>query len=213
MKLNAYWKYFKYIMEHKKNVFKSCWKRKLYCHAITHDISKFSMKEFTAYAHYFYINKEDFKEEFDKAWEYHYKNNKHHWEYWLNETGEPQSIDHIYLQQMIADWEGMALKFGDTSQAFYLKNYKRIKLEYNTRLLLELMLNLNDSLACGYGHTLESFANKYDEETYNGYFAFIKDRYHIDSYKLLHKCDYKIYLDENKTVWECKTCSKKKIIG
>lgn len=204
-----YWNYFKYVMEHKKNVFRTCWARGLYGHAFTHDLSKFNPKEFFPYAEWFYrpngiklkenYSKEqltngmsclsknylDYKVNFDKAWQHHYKNNPHHWNYWIDESGEPQSMEFKYLKQMIADWEGMSLKFGDTAQQYYLNNYKKINLEYNTRLMLEMMLNLNDSLAHGYGHTLEDFANKYDKESYNAYFGFIKDKYGIDTYKLL----------------------------
>ena len=40
---------------------------------------------------------------------------------------------------MICDWEAMSLKFGGFAQEYYLKNYNSIKLEYNTRILLEMM--------------------------------------------------------------------------
>jgi len=187
MKTKQYYNYLKYILEHKKNIFKTCWKRKLYLHALTHDLSKFSPKEFIPYARYFFISKEEFKQEFDKAWEHHYKNNPHHWNYWLDENGIPQRIDGKYLNQMIADWEAMGLKFGDTAQAYYLNNYRKIKLDRDTRMELEMMLGLNDSLAHNYGHTLEEFANMYDKSDYNMIFNFIKDKYGIDSYELLRK--------------------------
>jgi|GEM_PF-1863360 len=185
MNIKPYWDYFKYVLEHKKNIFKICWSKGLYKHAITHDLSKFSPQEFVAYAKYFYINKDEFKEEFDKAWEHHYKNNPHHWDHWLDENGKPKPIPDRYLRQMISDWEVMSLKFGGSAQEYYLNNYRKIKLEYETRMILEMMLNLNDSLACNYGHTLEDFANMDDEDTYNRYFGFIRDRYGIDSYELL----------------------------
>jgi predicted 3-demethylubiquinone-9 3-methyltransferase (glyoxalase superfamily) len=119
------------------------------------------------------------------AWRHHYRNNPHHWQYWLDKNGEPEEIPIIYLEQMIADWECMAIKFGDTAQQYYLNNYKRINLEYNTRLLLEHMLDLNDSMTHNYGHTLEDFASKYDETTFNSYFGWIKDKYGVDTYKIL----------------------------
>jgi len=185
MSIKPYWDYFKYVLEHKKNVFKTCWSKGLYKHAITHDLSKFSSQEFVSYAKYFYINKEEFKQEFDKAWEHHYKNNPHHWDYWLDENGVPKTIPDRYLRQMIADWEGMSLKFGDTAQEYYLNNYKKIKLDRDTRIKLEMMLGLNDSLAHNYGHTLEEFANMWDESEYNMVFRFIKNGYGVDSYELL----------------------------
>ncbi len=94
-------KYFLYLLEHKWNVFKYCWKRGVYIHAFTHDLSKFYPDEFFAYARYFYGDylskgqcyraspmciispkkyKEDIKMDFDKAWDKHKERNKHHWE-------------------------------------------------------------------------------------------------------------------------------------
>ena len=52
--MDKYIKYFLYILEHKKNVFKMCWKKGLYLHAFTHDLSKFLPDEFFPYANWFY---------------------------------------------------------------------------------------------------------------------------------------------------------------
>jgi len=204
-----YYDYLKYVLEHKKNVFKTCWKRKLYLHAILHDVSKFSPQEFMPYAEWFYgyhgvkLEKEynheqlnngmscvsnnylECKRNFDKAWEHHYKNNPHHWNYWLDEKGIPQRMDSKYLSQMICDWEAMSLKFGGFAQEYYLNNYHKIKLERDTRIKLEMMLGLNDSLVHNYGHTLEEFVNMWDKSEYNMVFKFIRDRYGADSYELL----------------------------
>ena len=86
---------------------------------------------------------------------------------------------------MICDWEAMSLKFGGFAQEYYLNNYNNVKLDYDTRLLLEMMLGLNDSFANNYGHTLEEFANMYSENEYNRCFGFIEDKYGVDSYRLL----------------------------
>ena len=162
--MKKYIKYLMYILEHKKNVFKTCWKRGLYLHAFTHDLSKFRPSEFIPYARYFYgryiphavlsniagiknkdkiLTKEKVKEDFEKAWKKHYSRNKHHWNYWCRKD-VPKDIPDKYLQQMIADWEGMSLKFGDTAQSFYIKNYWDIKLTWNSRIRLERMLGLTE---------------------------------------------------------------------
>ncbi len=57
--MSIYLKYFKYVMEHKINVFKVCYKKRRYWkgliwHGILHDLSKFSPSEFKAYAENFY---------------------------------------------------------------------------------------------------------------------------------------------------------------
>ena len=158
-----YLEYVKYVMENKKNVFKTCWKKKMDIHAFTHDLSKFLHSEFIPYAEYFYgedgvklknnyifheipINEAEenlqnkykiCKEKFDIAWEHHYKNNKHHWNYWIG-----RKMPSKYIIQMICDWEAMALKFGDTAQEFYMKNYDNIILEVESRCELEFHLNL-----------------------------------------------------------------------
>jgi hypothetical protein len=209
-----YWKYFKYILEHKKNVFIECMKiafehrgkirRQLIVHAFTHDMSKFLPCEFIPYAKYFYGNEGielekhwDYealnnghsclsgnylrcKNKFNKAWEHHYKHNKHHEDYWKEKT-----IPYLYMMQLIADWKGMSRKFGDTAQEYYLKNYHKFNMTYQTRLNLEMNLNVNPSPYHNYGHTLEDFANMYDEQTYNNSFDWLKDKYKIDTYKLL----------------------------
>lgn len=169
-----YWKYFKYIMEHKKNVFIECMKiaiqhqgkirRQLIIHAFTHDLSKFLPCEFIPYAKWFrswagvkwefkkissdaFINlMQEEKEKsyhnylkagFEKAWEHHYKHNKHHEDYW-----QGKDMPYIYLMQLIADWKGMARKFGDTAQEYYLKNYYKFNITHETRRRLEIALDL-----------------------------------------------------------------------
>ncbi|MGL4452504.1 MAG: DUF5662 family protein [Sarcina sp.] len=197
--MKKYIKYLLYILEHKKNVFIECWKEGLYLHAFTHDLSKFRSSEFIPYARYFYgdypsqavlnsvpgINhsmrtKEQVKDEFEKAWEHHYKNNPHHWNYYNGEDMEYKDID-----KMLCDWKAMSRKFGGTAQEFYLKNYKKMHLSFHTRMYIESLLDLNFSEVHGYGHTMEQFAEKYDRETYDGYFGWIKERYKIDTYEML----------------------------
>ena len=48
-----YWKYFKYIVEHKWNVGIECFKIMQPIHAIFHDLSKFLPSEFLPYARFF----------------------------------------------------------------------------------------------------------------------------------------------------------------
>ena len=192
-----YYKYLKYVLEHKKNVFIECMKiamqhegkirKELIIHAFTHDLSKFLPCEFIPYARYFYGNElktdsEILKQEFEKAWEHHYTHNKHHEDYWNG-----KDMPYLYIMQLIADWKGMSRKFGDTAQEYYLKNYHKFNMTYQTRLDLEMNLDINPSPYHNYGHTLEDFANMYDEETYNNSFDWLKDKYKIDTYNLLKK--------------------------
>lgn len=159
--MRMYWKYFKYILEHKKNVFIECWKDGLYLHAFTHDLSKFNPIEFVPYTKWFYgkygtslgrcpveshLHYKEYtlcKFNFDKAWQHHKDNNKHHWNYW-HERG--MDMPKKYRKQMICDWKGMSRKFGDTPQSYYLKNYNNIKLKNNDRCSLEFELGLSDTV-------------------------------------------------------------------
>lgn len=159
-KFKIYTEYFKYVMEHKKNVFKACWKRRKYnkklrIHAFTHDLSKLRPSEFIPYAEWFYgnygvnvdkdllidpevsVKHNKCKEKFDRAWEKHYKRNKHHWNHWI---GKEMPLN--YIDQMICDWEGMAMKFGDSAHEFYMKNYDELDLTLETRLSLDFRLGL-----------------------------------------------------------------------
>lgn len=166
MKTN-YKSYLIYVLEHKRNVFKVCWNKGLYLHAFTHDLSKFLPSEFMIYAKNFYGEKDckycnkylecdynqiglgsgnwakeckDYKYKgFDKAWNEHYKKNKHHWQYWEN-----KKIPIKYIKQMICDWEAMSLKFGGSCQEYYMKNYDKIKINLESRCLLEFELGLID---------------------------------------------------------------------
>ena len=153
-----YIKYLKYILEHKKNVFIECmilakqyWNekyfkknnrkvvRELIIHAFTHDLSKFSLKEFIPYAKYFYGKKKTLKtkDDFENAWEHHYTVNKHHPEYW---TGKNMPIK--YIRFMVCDLKAMSRKFGGTAQEYYLQNYNKWDISHETRHRLEIELDL-----------------------------------------------------------------------
>lgn len=144
--MKMYLNYLKYILEHKKNVFIECIKEGLYLHAITHDLSKFSPKEFKAYAEKFYGGDYAYKyfeveNNFDLAWLHHQRENKHHWDYWVNSDGKALPMPKKYIRQMVCDWKGMSRKFGDTALVFYTKNKERMKLHTETRKILEEMLS------------------------------------------------------------------------
>ena len=212
--MKKYWEYFKYVMEHKRNVFLVCRKQKgMFWHGVFHDLSKFHPKEFKAYAWKFYggeqasrallkqtgmeklcISKEDVEEEFQKAWTHHYTHNKHHWNYWIG-----RDMPEKFIRQMICDWKAMSRKFGDTAQAFYIKNYNKMDLTWQTRMDIEWELDINDSMIHNYGHTLQQFADMYGEYTYNRYFDFIKDKYGVDSYKLLRGYQQYKFMRDYKT--------------
>jgi hypothetical protein len=143
--LKIYWKYLKYIMQHKYFVAIECLKMGLYLHAITHDLSKFRPSEFFPYAEKFFSGDYAYKyfyveSRFEMAWLKHQRRNPHHWDYWVDSSCKSLPMPRKYVLQMVADWNAMGRKFGDTAKEFYLKNQSKMKLHHTTRDLLDKLL-------------------------------------------------------------------------
>lgn len=89
-----------------------------------HDQSKYSDEEFAAYRRKFHPTTEESTsgedaealaiENFNKAWEHHYKNNPHHPGYW---TDKEMTLDAII--EMLADWVAMSIKFHSSTRDFW----------------------------------------------------------------------------------------------
>ena len=149
-----YWDYFKYIVEHKKNVGIECLKTGQFIHALTHDLSKFRPSEFIPYARFFfrkdrannYNPYDENDEDFQKGWGFHQKRNKHHWNYWVSITRKdelyPLPIPMKYIRQMIADWKGMSRKFGGMWQEYYDKNKQNMILHNDTCRKINYLKNI-----------------------------------------------------------------------
>lgn len=150
--------YKKYIENHQANVFK-VWMENLHLVVdyfkldnvkdinnaiIKHDESKYSEEEFEPYRKQFFpVNEEEKannKGSFDMACEHHYKNNPHHWDYWVEEDGTIKEMDDNNIIHMICDWMAMGIQFGNTAAEFYEKNKDKIKLGPNTRIKVEAYL-------------------------------------------------------------------------
>jgi len=147
-----YWKYLKYILEHKKNVGIECLKMRMPIHAITHDLSKFRPSEFIPYAKFFYAKdrannykaSDENDPNFQKGWNHHQKRNKHHWNYWVSVTRAeeiiPTEMPMRYVKQMVADWNGMSRKFGGTTLEYVRRNRGDMLLHPMTAMrILELL--------------------------------------------------------------------------
>ena len=188
--MKKYINYLKYVLEHKKNVFIECWKEKLYFHAFTHDLSKLLPCEFIPYSEWFYgyhgvkLEKDynweqlnngmsnlsrnylECKNNFNKAWEHHFKNNPHHWNYWIDNNGIALDIPIKHINQMICDWKGMSRKFGDTPQSFYINNRHKMNLSIKTRCNVEFILGFIDSMCLCSNVTWDDYLklNNVDED-------------------------------------------------
>jgi len=78
------------IRSHKRNVLKNACKMGIFFHALKHDISKYSFREFNLSSKYWTgvvspVNKErEEKGNFSLICQHHTKRNPHHWEYWTD---------------------------------------------------------------------------------------------------------------------------------
>lgn len=112
--MNKYWEHFKTITRHKYFVMIECFKLGIYWQGIIHDLSKYSIIEFSESAKYFHgtgtpINKIKQEIGYSRAWLHHKGINKHHWEYWTDFfDGEikPCPIPKKYIKEMYCDMIG-----------------------------------------------------------------------------------------------------------
>lgn len=88
---------------------------------ITHDLSKFSLKELPYYGNQFFGNKDN-PTGFMNCWLHHQNHNDHHWEYWIPRTGhsrctppykdnKPIIMPKKAILEMIADWLGASRSY------------------------------------------------------------------------------------------------------
>jgi len=115
---------------------------------IIHDWSKFTPSEAPHYGRQFFGAKSD-PLGFSYAWNHHQKNNPHHWEYWVPESGhdrggykdrEPLPVPMHFVREMVADWFGASRayegKWPDSvdSWDWYAKNFHTLNLHPDTRI-------------------------------------------------------------------------------
>ncbi len=87
---------------------------------VLHDWSKFLPSEFIAYSQNFYggesPNDHKHTNDFDVAWNFHQKRNRHHWQRWVLLNGDEPQINPLpmperYVREMIADWLGASMAY------------------------------------------------------------------------------------------------------
>lgn len=91
--MNKLWGHFKTITTHKLAVTTLCFQCGLYKQGILHDLSKYSPVEFFAGVKYYQGNRSPIDKEkevkgYSMGWLHHKGRNKHHWEYWLDNSPE-----------------------------------------------------------------------------------------------------------------------------
>lgn len=146
-------KYLWYVIKHKWYVFVECCKLGIPLLGIIHDVSKFFPSEWRPYVLSFYGGWE-YKDrpnwlvnDFDYAWLYHQKRNKHHWQYWILNQDEDETktleMPDKYRKEMLADWHGAgrAITGERNTKSWYEKNKDKIMLNPETREWLENQLS------------------------------------------------------------------------
>lgn len=109
-----YIKHARVVIRHKFYVMRECFKVGLYWQGLTHDLGKFSIKEFCASAKYFQGTKSPIDAEkeangYSYAWLHHMGHNPHHWQHWIDFEKGSLSIVRIpakYVVEMLCDWVG-----------------------------------------------------------------------------------------------------------
>jgi phage-related protein len=138
--LKAWWRNLLY--DHKLNVLVECWIEGLFIQGITHDLSKFSRKEFFPYAKKFFYRGEktaDDEQKWKYAWLHHQRKNKHHWEYWVVDPNNKQALPmpRKYLIEMVCDWHSFSRKWGRKVKPATLNLTEKIVLYPDTKKVLE----------------------------------------------------------------------------
>lgn len=150
-----YWSHLKYTIRHRHYVMTECAKEGLILRGLLHDMSKFTIHEFTAYANFFFDtngikkpntdkNSYDVKKAFDEAFKHHYLSNDHHWKYYITEGNNVTIVREMPRDaaiEMICDWIGAAKanceNEPDIPLPWYKKNRSRILLHTETRKFIE----------------------------------------------------------------------------
>ena len=88
------WQHFKTINHHRLLVMKGCFKVGLYRQGLLHDLSKYSPSEFLVGCRYYQGTRSPNNAEredigYSRAWLHHKGRNRHHYEYWIDYSMEP----------------------------------------------------------------------------------------------------------------------------
>ena len=156
--------YENYIHDHKINILKAFYEMltcknlenifldsnivsKLWERALDHDDSKYEEKEFEAYRkNYFPIDEQEKnlnKLAFEKAWEHHWKNNRHHWQarqYDICENNELTFEQKIDCLENVMDWLAVGYAFNNRPYQYYEKNKDKITLPQPEKDFIEKII-------------------------------------------------------------------------
>ena len=139
-----------------------------------HDYTKWDDPEWTGYLHHFYPTNDEeamMSEEFETACRHHIKNNKHHWDYWVDDEGNLISdIDEeeykLYCVERCCDWLAMANQHEEGPRDWYKANRDFMTMpDYGFALIDSIFTALPEEFELSYGGTRgDSDGNENAEE-------------------------------------------------
>ncbi|BBF45463.1 hypothetical protein lbkm_4230 [Lachnospiraceae bacterium KM106-2] len=157
-----WYQHLKTINRHKRMVMKYCFRLGLYKQGLLHDLSKYSPTEFLVGAKYYQGTRSpNAAEREDKgytaAWLHHKGRNKHHMEYWIDYSMDPDEgmvgmeIPVEYVVEMFCDRVAASRNYNlkTYQDSFALNYYMKSKKHYiihpkTEELLLRLLTMLKD---------------------------------------------------------------------
>ena len=143
------------LVEHKKHILDSCLKVSTYLlkngeeklaldlmkRAFVHDVSKLTFQEFHAldafdvHEKYSEDNHTKFTEEQLKFLKIHWKNNKHHPEYW-DDVNDMKEIDII---EMVCDWHARSIEFNN-NLIKYIANRQLVRFAFPEHIYSKILM-------------------------------------------------------------------------
>ena len=157
--MNRFFGHLSTITRHKIKVTLLCFRCGLYAQGIKHDLSKYSFVEFWAGVRYYQGNRSPIDREkevkgYSMGWLHHKGRNKHHWEYWLDNSKngiQPLEMPVHYVVEMFCDRVAasqiyMKDRYDDCSALNYYRNGRdHVLIHPNTdQLILHLLTYLSE---------------------------------------------------------------------
>jgi len=163
--MHAHVKYLSYVVRHKWFVLVAGLKTGApLWRLIIHDWSKFTPREWFAYARFFYgrnttkivgatgpagfTTADAVRARFDRAWLQHQHRNPHHWQHWVlrEDNGGTRTLpmpEH-FIREMVADWmgAGRAITGEWEARTWYASNREKMVLHRHTRARVEQLLEV-----------------------------------------------------------------------
>ena len=157
--MNA-WGHFKTITYHKILVMQGCFKIGLYWQGLTHDLSKYSWREFKSGMRYYQKTRSPNAAEredrgYSEAWLHHKGRNRHHYEYWTDVgpasvqwqiTGikmPPKYVAEMVMDRIAASKVYKGAAYTDSSPMEYYKHTEKyIVIHPETKQVLYQLLHM-----------------------------------------------------------------------